>query len=163
MARLFVAIWPPDHVLDALGDLAQPRDQGVRWVDREKRHITLRFFRNADPDAIVDALDHVELPSAMAQLGPSIDVLSERSLVVPVRGIDDLAAVIGQATRGEDAPRRRFYGHLTVARLARRARPHRSVGVRFSASFDVARVALVHSDLRPNGAVYETLAEWPTA
>ncbi|MEM9514731.1 MAG: RNA 2',3'-cyclic phosphodiesterase [Actinomycetota bacterium] len=162
MARLFVAIWPPDHVLDALGDLPQPRDQGVRWVDREKRHITLRFFRDADADALIDVLDHAELPSATALLGPSIDVLSERSLVIPVRGVDELAAVVGQATRREEAPKRRFYGHLTMARLARRARPQRSVGIRVSTSFAVNRVALVHSDLRPDGAVYATLAEWPT-
>ncbi len=162
MARLFVAIWPPDEVLDALGDLPQPRDQGVRWVDRDKRHITLRFFRDADADALIDALDHAELPSATAHLGPSIDVLGERSLVVPVDGVDDLATAVDRTTRRESSSARRFYGHLTVARLARRARPHRSVGLRFSASFAVDRVALVHSDLQPDGAVYETLAEWPT-
>ena len=163
VTRLFVAIWPPDPVLDSLADLPQPRDPGVRWVEREQRHITLRFFRDADPTAVIDALDHVELPAATAQLGPAIDVLGERSLVIPVAGVDDLAAVVERATRRDAPSRRRFVGHLTIARLARRARPQRSVGTRFAATFTVDRVALVHSDLQPSGAVYETIATWPTA
>ncbi|MEM8620700.1 MAG: RNA 2',3'-cyclic phosphodiesterase [Actinomycetota bacterium] len=162
MTRLFVAIWPPDEVLDALADLPQPRDPGVRWIAREQRHITLRFFPDANPDAVIDALDHIELPPATAQLGPAVDVLGERSLVIPVGGLDDLAAVVDRATRCDAPSRRRFVGHLTVARLNRRARPQRSVGMRFAATFTVARVALVHSDLQPTGAVYETIATWPT-
>jgi RNA 2',3'-cyclic 3'-phosphodiesterase len=164
MTRLFVAVWPPEHVLEQLNDLERPRDQGVKWVTSENLHITLRFLGDADVGEVIDALDQVPLPRATAQLGPSIDVLAERSLVVPVAGVHDVAEVVRSATRGlgTERERRRFVGHLTVARLARRARPSRSAGRLFEASFEVDEVALVASTLTDSGAVYETVTTWPT-
>jgi 2'-5' RNA ligase len=164
MTRLFVAIWPPHDVLDALADVERPRDQGVKWVPQENLHVTLRFLGDADVDDVIARLDDVNLPAATAVVGPAFDLLGERSLVSPVAGVDDLAAVVRQALRGlgTERERPRFQGHITVARLARRARPHRSAGRRFHASFDVTEVALVASTLRDTGAVYETVATWPT-
>ncbi len=164
MSRLFIGIWPPDDVLDDLAELPQPRDQGVRWIERERRHITLRFLADADAEAVAAALDAVQLPRCTARLGPALDLLGEHSLVIPVDGLDDLADVVRRSTaRLLDRPdRRRFFGHLTVAKLRRRARPRRSAGLRIETRFDVHEVALVHSTLHPDGAMYETLATWPT-
>ncbi len=164
MTRLFVAVWPPERVLEQLHDLERPRDQGVKWVKPENLHITLRFLGDADVDEVTDALDQVSLPRAIAQLGPSIDVLAERSLVVPVAGVDEVADVVRAATRGigTERERRRFLGHLTLARLARRARPSRSAGRLLEAEFEVDEIALVASTLTAEGAVYETLTCWPT-
>ncbi len=164
MSRLFVAIWPPDEVLDDLAELPQSRDQGVRWIERERRHITLRFLRDADPDAVTDALDAVPMPRCTARLGPALDVLGDHSIVVPVAGLDDLAGVVRAATREFlDRPDRRpFTGHLTVAKLRRRARPQRTAGLRITTEFDVSEVALVESTLLEAGPSYETIATWPT-
>jgi 2'-5' RNA ligase len=164
MTRLFVAIWPPDDVLERLADVERPKDQGVRWIPRENLHITLRFLGEADVDDVVARLDDVNLPTATAVVGPAFDLLGERSLVSPVTGVDELAAVVRDALRGlgTERERKRFQGHITVARLARRARPHRSAGRRFDASFEVTEVALVASTLRDTGAVYDTVATWPT-
>jgi 2'-5' RNA ligase len=164
MTRLFVAVWPSDAVLDRLSDLERPRDQGVRWLPAANLHVTLRFLGDADIDEVIAALDPVPLPAAMATIGPAIDVLAERSLMLPVSGVDDLAEVVRSATRGlgTDRERRRFVGHLTVARLARGARPTRSAGSLFQTSFAVTEVELVASTLTDTGAVYETLATWPT-
>lgn len=164
MSRLFVAIWPPEHVLDELNDLERPRDQGVKWVPTQNLHITMRFLGDADLDEVADALDQASLPRAAASLGPSIDLLAERSLVLPVAGVDDIAHVVRTATRGlgTERERRRFVGHLTVARLARRARPSRSIGRLFDTRFEVSEVALVASTLADSGAVYETVGTWPT-
>lgn len=164
MTRLFVAIWPPDEVLDALADVERPKDQGVKWVPQENLHVTLRFLGDADVDDVVARLDDVNLPAATAVVGPAFDLLGERSLVSPVAGVDELAAVVHQALRGlgTERERTRFQGHITVARLARRARPHRSAGRRIDATFAVTEVALVASTLRDTGAVYETVATWPT-
>jgi RNA 2',3'-cyclic 3'-phosphodiesterase len=164
MTRLFVAVWPPEHVLEQLHDLERPRDQGVKWVPPENLHVTLRFLGDADVDEVTEALDQIPLPTATARLGPSIDVLGERSLVVPVAGIDEVADVVRSATRGlgTERERRRFVGHLTLARLARRARPSRSAGRLFDASFEVDEIALVASTLTDSGAVYETVTRWRT-
>ena len=164
MARLFVPIWPPDDVLDRLADVERPKDQGVKWVPQENLHITLRFLGDADIDQVIDRHHPVLLPAATAVLGPAFDLLGERSMISPVTGIDDLAAVVQQALRGlgTERERTRFQGHITVARLARGARPMRSAGQRFDATFDVTEVALVASALHDTGAVYDTVATWPT-
>ena len=72
--------------------------------------------------------------------------------------------MVHQALRGlgTEPERKRFQGHITVARLARNARPHRSAGRLFDATFDVTEVALVASTLLDTGAVYDTVASWPT-
>lgn len=164
MTRLFVAVWPSDEVLDLLSDLERPKDQGVRWMPLGNLHVTMRFLGDADIDDVTDALDAVLLPHATAVVGPAIDVRAERSLMLPVAGVDDLADTVQRATRrlGTERERRQFVGHLTMARLARHARPARSVGVRFGATFEVEEVALVASTLTDDGAVYETVATWPT-
>jgi 2'-5' RNA ligase len=164
MTRLFVAIWPPDDVLERLADIERPKDQGVKWVPQENLHITLRFLGDADDAEVADRLDEVLLPAATAVVGPAFDLLGERSLISPVAGIDELASVVQQAVRGlgTEPERRRFQGHITVARLGRTARPRRSAGTRFDATFEVTEVALVESTLRDTGAVYDTIATWPT-
>lgn len=164
MSRLFVGIWLPEEVLERFDEVERPRDRGVRWMPRENLHITMRFFGEADEDDVVEAIDGHPLPVATAVLGPAFDVPDERSLIVPVAGVDDLAAAVHEATRGlGTAPhRRRFMGHVTVARLARGARPVRSAGQRFEARFDVGEVALIASTLTPEGSRYETVATWPT-
>lgn len=163
MSRLFVAVWPPGEVLAALSDVERPRDQGVKWVQPENLHLTLRFLGDADEDEVAERLADTDLPAADVSLGPAFDVWWERALVVPAAGLDQLAAAVHRATRGlgTHAPRRPFAGHLTVARLARRARPQRAAGLRFAARFDVEEVALVASTLRDTGAEYETLGTWP--
>jgi RNA 2',3'-cyclic 3'-phosphodiesterase len=164
MSRLFVAAWPTADVIDLMTDVEQPNDHGVRWVPMENRHITLHFLGEADPDDVIAALDQAELPAVAARLGPAFDALAEHSLVIPVAGLDGLASAVRRAVAplGSFQSKRRFVGHLTVARLARRARPARSIGRRFEAEFDVDEVALVDSTLHPAGAVYETITTWPT-
>lgn len=162
VARLFVAVWPPDDVREALGSLHRKDQDGVRFVAPENWHITLRFLGEAHPDDVVEALDGTPWPGATARLGPAVDALNERALVVPVHGIDDLAAAVHRATRGVGTgrPAKRFVGHLTIARLKRHARMPRVLGELIGAEFDVEEISLVQSRLRPEGPRYETVRTW---
>jgi 2'-5' RNA ligase len=164
VTRLFVGIWPPEELLERLTDIERPKDPGVRWVPRENLHITLRFLGDADIDDVIARLDEVLLPMATAVLGPAFDLRAERSIVLPVAGVDELAEVVEQAVRGVGTAneRRRFVGHLTFARLGKKARPDRSVGRLFEASFEVDEIALVASTLTERGSIYETVESWPT-
>ena len=164
MTRLFVAIWPPDDLLERLAEIERPNDPGVKWVPPENLHITLRFLGDADEDDVIDRLDDVVLPASTAIVGPAFDLRAERSIMLPVAGVDELAEVVEAAVRGLGTAneRRRFAGHLTMARLARQARPDRSVGRRFDAEFEVHEVALVASTLTDAGSIYETVETWPT-
>jgi RNA 2',3'-cyclic 3'-phosphodiesterase len=162
MPRLFIAVWPPEEVSEDLRALRRKDQRGVRFVDPETWHITLRFLGDADPDVVGARLDELALPAATARLGPGVDVLGERTLMVPVHGVDQLAETVRVATigLGEPAPKR-FTGHLTLARLKPGAHLPAAMGAFVSAEFEMDEIALVASRLDPDGARYTTLATWP--
>jgi len=162
MARLFIAVWPTEEVAEELRTLHRKDQQGVRFVPPDNWHITLRFLGDVHADDVAEALAGAELPACRARLGPAVDVLNERALVVPVAGIDDLAHVVREHTAriGEPAPKR-FVGHLTLARVKAFASMPRALGAMVSAEFDVEEIALVRSRLEPDGARYETIDTWP--
>ncbi len=163
MPRLFLAVWPPEDVVSELMTLRRKDQRGVRFTTPDSWHVTLRFLGDVDIDVVEEAMEDVDLPSATAVLGPAVDVLGERVLVVPVGGLDELALEVIEATRdvGDPPPRRPFSGHLTIARVKRDARMPPALGTMVDGSFDVEEVALVRSRLRPDGAVYDTVAAWP--
>ena len=162
MTRLFIAVWPPEAVAEELMSLHRKDQQGVRFVHPDNWHITLRFMGEARVDDVCDALAREVLPACRARLGPAVDVMHERALVVPVSGVDDLAQVVRDATAhiGEPAPKR-FVGHLTLARVKANVPMPRALGAMMSAEFEVQEIALVRSRLEPDGARYETIDTWP--
>lgn len=167
MARLFVALWPPDDVRDAVGRLSRPAVPGLRWTTPDQWHVTLRFLGEVgDVDGVAAALDAMPWdvgPVALAA-GPASDRFGQRLLHVPVAGADDLAAAVLAATAafGAAPDDRPFRGHLTLARVS--GRKGRGVdlgplcGVPFEAAWTATEVALVASRLLPGGARYDTVA-----
>lgn len=161
MARLFVAVWPPEEVVADLTSLPRKDQRGVRFVPAENWHLTLRFLGEADPDGVAAALDGGTYPAATVRLGPGVDLLGDRALVLPASGLDDLAAAVTARTADlGERPRPRFVGHLTLARVTPHARMPVALGAYLRAAFDVAEIALVRSRLHPEGARYDTLATW---
>ncbi len=162
MARLFIAVWPPEEVVADLMALRRKDQRGVRFLPPENWHVTLRFLGEAHVDEVADALDRTRLEACTARLGPGVDALGERSLVLPVAGVDELAAAVADttATIGEP-PRKRFVGHLTLAKVRPRAPMPDLLGALAQMSFDVEEIALVASTLRPEGARYDTVGTWP--
>jgi RNA 2',3'-cyclic 3'-phosphodiesterase len=154
--RLFVAVRPPDEVLDVLAGLQRVERQGVRWTTRDQWHVTLRFLGEVeDPAPVAAALDEASLAACSAEAGPRVAVLG-RNVVVPVAGVEALAVGVIDATRGFGAPaeRRRFRGHLTMARVSR-GRTGGLVGEPIGVRFPVDDVRLVRSHLGAGGARYE--------
>ncbi len=162
MSRLFVAALPDERAVEALRGLPSPEQQGVRPVPDEQWHVTLRFIGDADVDTTIDLLARAGLPVVQAVLGPTVERLGSRQIVVPVSGVDDLAHAVRAATapvgRHDQRP---FRGHLTLART----RPDLTSpieGVAIEATWVVTEIALVASQLRPTGAVHTTVATFPT-
>jgi 2'-5' RNA ligase len=158
---LFVAVWPPADVLDALADVPRPDEPGVRYTTRDQWHLTLRFLGACDPADAAAALQGLVWPErpVVAQCGPAVSRLGRSSVVVvPVRGLDALARAVREVTAevGE-REERPFSGHLTIARLKHRG-ACRVAGAPFAATFAVGEVALVASELHPDGSRYTTLA-----
>lgn len=162
MSRLFVAVWPPADVLDALGALHRPVAAGGRWTRRDQWHVTLRFLGPADPDEVTSALAGLRHAPVEAVVGPEVGLLGEGVVQVPVAGLDSLAKAVVSLTAGlgrppEDRP---FVGHLTLARVAGEP-PAGVLGQSLSTSFPVDAVALVTSELGGNAARYTTVATFP--
>jgi 2'-5' RNA ligase len=162
MVRLFVAAWPSAEVAERLGELPRFDEVGVRPVVPANWHITLRFLGEAEPDEVAARLGDAPLPSASIDLGPRVERLGPGQLVIPVTGADELAAAVREATADLGQPdQHRFAGHLTVSRTKHDARSD-LFGQPFHAAMTVREVALVESILDPTGAIYTTLATFPT-
>jgi 2'-5' RNA ligase len=159
MARLFVAVHLPDDVLDLVSALERPDESGVRYTTREQWHVTLRFFGEADIEEATAAFSGIEHRSVEAVLGPAVSRLGRFVVVIPVAGLEDLAATVDAATEdvGEPPDPRPFTGHVTVARLKRRG-ACRIAGEPIAATWTVGAVDLVQSFTEREGARYEVLA-----
>ena len=163
MSRLFVCLWPPEHVGTALRELHRKDQVGARFIPPENWHVTLRFVGEADPNELAEALSTARFAATTIQLGPAVDIGGEHTLFVPATGADGLAEEVVRSTRhlGDQPIRSTFRGHLTIARLKRRANMPRALGELIDASWTPDEVALVESTLRPDGARYDTLETWP--
>jgi 2'-5' RNA ligase len=159
VARLFVAAWPPAEVVEELEDIQRPPREGVRWTTPDQWHVTLRFLGEASPPVAMAALEQLATQAAQAEVGPALARFGRGYLALPVRGLHDLAAAVVDATAavGDPPDNRSFRGHLTLARLRPRANVGGLAGIPFSAQFPVTEVALVHSELHPDGSRYHTL------
>ncbi len=167
--RLFVAVWPPPRVIEALAALPRPDVAGLRWTSPEQWHVTLRFLGDCDEVAAIEAFRRIALEREVeASLGPGTGRFGRRVLHVPVHGLEDVAAATVVATAGVGLPpdSRPFVGHITLGR----ARDRRGVdlrplaGVAVSGSWTVRELTLVASRLGGNQpARYEVVATLPQA
>ncbi len=166
--RLFVAVWPPDEILQVIDDLDRPVVAGVRWTAPAQWHVTLRFLGEV-PAGQAGTVARALAAGAQAVQGPVQATMGpvtawfpgRRVLQVPVAGLDELAGVVGgvTATFGRHREERRFAGHLTLARVGGRVQgPPWLAGRAVAGTWPVRAVHLVASDRRPDGARYRSLA-----
>ena len=168
--RLFVAMSLPADVMAQVRAVERPEVRRVRWTTDGQWHVTLRFLGEVgDPDGVAAALDDVpdvlrgsRVTSVTAVLGPAAAWFAgRRVLQVPVTGIDDLAAAVGQVTApwGQAPDDHGFTGHLTLARVGGRDRgPAALAGAAVAASWMVPEVRLMSSVLGPGGSRYEVVS-----
>ena len=168
MTRAFVAVRPPDTVLDEIDMLSTTLELGdARRTTRDQWHVTLQFLGNrADIDAVTDALQGLRVPAGRAQLGglgafPS----AKRARVVWLGLVEGgemfgaLAHEIGERLTplGHAPEERAYHAHLTIARLKTPAdvRPTLEAdagGV--GEAWPVDEVTVYESQLRRTGAEY---------
>ena len=162
-SRLFVAVWPPPAFAEQLVSLPRPEQRGVRWTPPENWHVTLRFLGEADPEEVGARLDGAVFPPATATLGPVVQRLGRGLVVVPVTGLDQLAAAVADVTSdlGQPVGNRGFRGHVTLARF--RPSAHCPLaGTPLHAVATVRELVLAQSRLSPTGATYQQVGRWPT-
>lgn len=170
--RLFVAVWPPPSIVDAIAALERPPVDRLRWTVPDQWHVTLRFLGDVQDDevtGVVEALDHVDPTPTTAVMGPETGRFGNRILHVPVAGLDAVAAEVVSATApfGQPPDDRPFHGHLTLARVGRGKgrgpdlRPF--VGRRLEGEWPVGGLTLVRSRLGSHGSRYEVVHQRPLA
>ncbi|HRY08414.1 MAG: RNA 2',3'-cyclic phosphodiesterase [Actinobacteria bacterium] len=167
-ARLFVALWPPDDVVArAEKALAAVRhtDNELRWQSPDRWHITVGFLGDRDVGKEVDRFALVPLTPAepvrlqgAGHFGPVLWLG-----VATSHWLSDQAAAVMATMRAE---RRRFRGHMTVARSRTRT-GDRQVRAAVSAlegfqspSWTPSELTLVLSTIGPRPA-YEVIARSP--
>jgi 2'-5' RNA ligase len=168
VTRAFVAVRPPDDVLDAI----RVEIPDARLTTRDQWHVTLQFLGNrAEVDAIGHALEGIDVPAGEVQLrGLGAFPSPKRAAVVWIRVVSErdvcgeLAAEVGRRLRplGHEPEDRPFHAHLTVARLKtpRDLRPLRGDEA-FGRPWLVDEVVVYESRLRRSGAEYVPRAAIP--
>jgi 2'-5' RNA ligase len=185
MWRLFIAIELPQSVITRLSELQAdlkretPPDT-VRWVNPTGIHLTLKFLGDTPVTqrAVIEAAlaqaasGHAPFMLAAGGLGCFPNCRRPRVVWAGIReSLDALAALqwaveqfvapLGYPT--EDRP---FSPHLTLGRIQRDARPgdvqklgERVVGTPSTEPerWQVERITLIRSELKPAGAVYTPL------
>ena len=186
--RAFVAIELPEEVKTELGKLLGilrgTRVRGLRLVRLEGIHLTLKFLGNipmANVEPITVALHksvgtHSPFKVQLGEVGVFPNRRNPRVLWAGVQeniealvslqsDIDETLTTVGFAKE-----RREFTPHLTLARIREGSSPTDSRTASetlFLADFqsgldiNVGSVSLIRSTLKPDGAIYESLASVP--
>lgn len=131
--RLFVAIRPPEEVIETLLDTMEGV-QAARWQDDDQLHVTLRFVGEVDgrrAEDLVSELGRVtapRFPLEIAGVGHFERKGVARAIwarVMPSPALELLQRRVERACRAAGcAPEtRKFLPHVTLARLNRSAGP----------------------------------------
>jgi 2'-5' RNA ligase len=186
MIRSFIAIELPDEVRRVLDQVQKHlRDSvtGVRWVQPESIHLTLKFLGSILPEqvaaisAAVGEVAHGEPPLALNVSGIGAFPNARRPRVIWVGIVGEVERLGRLQTRLESAveslgfqrEERPFRPHLTLGRVKDPRRPPdltralAETTVPASNPFDVREILVYKSDLRPTGAIYTKLQHLPLA
>jgi 2'-5' RNA ligase len=180
--RLFTAIELPAEVCDALSDaqtdLKKRIDAKVSWVSPKNLHVTMKFLGEV-PDAevvkVCEALKSVAFSRfriSVSQLGTLPPRGKARVLMAQVGGEVDALGALFNAIEAACEPlgfvreKRRFFPHVTLARLRMPRRIDREIGevkLKPTAAFEVQQFVLYQSRLSARGAEYEAVAHFQSA
>jgi len=182
LIRSFLAIELPRAILkkieDVQGDLKSSHAD-VRWVSPDRIHLTLKFFGNIDESKIdpiaksMGGLTHAlsPFPLKVRGLGAFPHLKNPRVIWM---GLVDGKEVLTSFQKeleeelekiGFEAEGRSFHPHLTLGRVKSNRGREELVGrmERYReeefGDFQVERVILFKSDLRPTGPIYTPLRE----
>lgn len=176
--RLFVALLPPENVLDEIEAAFGPyRDHwpGLRWTRRETWHVTLAFYGEVDDRTAARLFARLERAAARHDrrelafngAGAFPRPAAARTLWTGVdadlRRLADACLAAGRREGVDTDGGRRFHAHLTVARARGPVdlRPLVAELAGYAGTpWPAAEIHLVRSRLGAR-VRYETLESWP--
>jgi RNA 2',3'-cyclic 3'-phosphodiesterase len=182
---LFVALTPPESVLDEIEDAATPLRAAapeLRWTGRTSWHLTLSFLGEVGEDVVPDLATRLERaahrrpPQRLAVAGGGAFPSARRAQVLWVgfaaddKALASLADSVAAGARRAGAPppgqHKKFRAHLTLARTRGPADVSELTdalaGLRGTA-WTASSIQLIRSHLSGGPPHYEELASWPLA
>ncbi len=163
--QLYVAVLPPTEIIETIDALPTKAQRGVRYTKRDHWHIALQWLGTAKSADALDALAEMDASAADVTLGPEVSLLGNRVVIIPVAGLDNMAAAaaVSFGDVGEPRPGREFTGHLTIARL--KGAPLRDpslvpiLGAAISAEFRASTVVVVSTEMTADGVDRRVIGE----
>jgi RNA 2',3'-cyclic 3'-phosphodiesterase len=173
--RIFVAIDIPEEARESIEEIKSDFKplRGLRFVEKDNIHITLKFLGEVDEEIIPDmisALEHVKVKPfklSISKMGVFPNENNMRVLWVdaePAEPLSELKRRIDVALPGarDDHP---FKNHITIARITttepEAMRKINELVMKKSVEkkeFTVRKFMLYSSKLTPEGPVYEVLS-----
>ena len=186
--RVFIALLIPTEsraiLSGTMGRLQAQVPTGVKWVDPQGIHLTLKFFGNINStwkEPVLEAMGDVGRQATpfnleLSSLGVFPNERQPRVLWSGVNG--DMEALAGLQEEVEQAmlalgfrrEKRRFNPHLTIGRVRDGVgnSPRQQIGKVMAATvlgpvepWTVDAMHLVQSTLTPQGAIYDSLGHVP--
>lgn len=175
--RLFIAADISDEARRFAGDvISSLRSEfpvkGVSWSKPENLHVTIKFLGDTEDDVLEELCDSlITIASTFQSFRLRLDkteLLGERVVSVAVgsdsQTVFDLEKQIDTECKpfGFECERRRFYPHLTLARI-REPENSRELSGRFLQThieplcFEVREIVLYESELGADGSVYRVV------
>ena len=170
MLRTFVALELPAEVKEAVASLQDRRLAGVRWVEPEGVHVTLKFLGPTEEDAVArigEALARAAVGRGALRLTTAGIGRFPRALWLGLEGDVDGLVALRDAVEQEMSPLgwptddRPFRAHLTLGRLRSEAAGVPPIEAPPSLAFEANEVSLMRSELSPKGARYSRLLAVP--
>ncbi len=181
--RCFIAIELPDDVKSIISGLQQSlqkKGADIRWVRTENIHLTLKFLGDIEierADSIMNVIkgtckDHNCFSIEIKGIGTFPAGKTPRVLWAAVNNNEELLKLQAGIDRdaaflGFSREKRGFSPHLTLGRF-RSSRDKNALMDNIEimkyesfGQFDVRSIYLIKSELKPSGAVYSILAEFP--
>ena len=185
--RTFVAIELDD---ECRRNLAMAVDQmahaveGIKWVDPDNAHLTLKFIGQLDEKDVPDALEVLEAAAGEAQpftmrvngISAFPSERKPRVIHAPVEEssgvLEELAGVVDSGLAealGIEREKREFKPHVTLGRTrkGKSCPPIDELASEVRESYfglvEVEEMVLMKSDLTPRGAIYTPLNHIPLA
>jgi 2'-5' RNA ligase len=179
--RMFVAVRPPEQVLDDLAGYVEPRrdvDSPLRWSRPEQWHITLAFLPSV-ADRLLDGLVERLTETAAIRSPFELQLAGAGAFPNPARAkvlwagvggdLAELARLAGTVRSavgrsGTHVEGGEFRPHLTLARIGRPldvTRWLRVFDLFASASWQVPELVLFHSQLGSGPARYTPVERFP--
>ena len=165
MPRLFVAVPLPPEVAARLSAFDRPALPGVHWSVPDQWLVKLRPLGHVDGRVVRPLRDTLEAelagaPAVACRLGPATRRLGGQWLGAPVHGLDELAAVVFEATQ-ELVPVTHPQPFQADVVLARGRVPRELAGRPVAGSWTARSVVLVADRSSPRAVRFEELASFP--